>query len=89
MNSEVIYHGRPFGGCSVLLTSALSYCIDFIDLNCKNLCCIKLRTPSYELDVSMYTYHVILIMRTTHMIIMRYCQLFLTSVVTITLHIAL
>ena len=51
MNSEVIYHGQPFGGCSVLLTSAFSHCIDCIYLNCKNLYCIKLRTPSYELDV--------------------------------------
>ena len=51
MNSEVLYHGRPFGGCSVLFNSALSHCIDFIDLNCKRLCSIKLRTPSYELYV--------------------------------------
>ena len=51
MNIEVLYHGRPFGGCSVLFNSALSHCINFIDLNCKRLCCIKLRTPSYELYV--------------------------------------
>ena len=37
---------------------------------------------------SMYTYHVILIMRTTDMIIRKYCQLFLTIVVTIRLYIA-
>ena len=48
MNSEVLYHGRPFGGCSVLFNSALLHCIYFIDLNCKRLCCIKLRTASYE-----------------------------------------
>ena len=35
MNSEVQYHGRPFGGCSVLFNSTLSHCIYFIDLNCK------------------------------------------------------
>ena len=51
MNSEVRYHGRPFGGYYVLFNSALSHCIDFIDLNCKRLWCIKLRTPSYELYV--------------------------------------
>ena len=51
MKSEVLYHGRPFGGCSVLFNSALSHCIDFINLNCRRLCCIKLRTPSYELYV--------------------------------------
>ena len=51
MNSEVLYHGRPFGGCSVLFNSVLSHCIDIIDLICKRLCCIKLRTPSYELYV--------------------------------------
>ena len=52
MNSEVLYYGRPFGGCSVLFNSALSHCIDFIYFNCKPLSCIKLRTPSYELYVS-------------------------------------
>ena len=51
MNSEVLYHDRPFGGCYVLFNSALLHCIDFINLNCKRLCCIKLRTPSYELYV--------------------------------------
>ena len=51
MNSEVLYNGRPFGGCSVPFNSALSHCIDFINLNCKRLCCIKLKTPSYELYV--------------------------------------
>ena len=38
MNSEVLYNGGPFGGCSVLFNSALSHCIDFIVLNCKRLC---------------------------------------------------
>ena len=42
-NSEVLYHGRPFGGCSVLFNYALSHCIDCIDLNYKRLCYIKLR----------------------------------------------
>ena len=51
MNSELLYQGRTFGGCSVLFNSALSHCIDFIDLNSKRLCCIKLRTPGYELYV--------------------------------------
>ena len=42
MNSKVLYHGRHFGGCSVIFNSALLHCIDFIDLNCKRLCYIKL-----------------------------------------------
>ena len=60
MNSEVLYHGWRFGGCSVLFNSALLHCIDFIDLYCKRLCCIKLRTPSYELYVFnvYYVYYV-------------------------------
>ena len=35
----------------MLFNSTLSHCIVFIDLNCKRLCCIKLRTLSYELYV--------------------------------------
>ena len=88
MNSEVLYHGRPFSGCSVVFNHALSHCIDFIDLNCKRLCCIKLRTPNYEL----YVFNVYLPCDTNnengHMIIMKYCQLFLTIVVIIMLHIS-
>ena len=45
----------------MLFDSALLHCIYFIGLNCKRLCCIILRTPSYEL----YVFNVILIMRTT------------------------
>ena len=51
MNSEVLYHELPFGGCSVLFNYELLHCIDFTDLNCQRLCCIKLRTPSYEIYV--------------------------------------
>ena len=83
MNSEVLYHGRPFGGCSVLFNSALSHCID---VNVYVVSNSEHQVMSYMF--SMYIYHVILIMRTTHMIIIRSCQLFLTIVVTIRLHIA-
>ena len=85
MNSEGLCHGRPFGGCSVLFNSALSHCIYCIDLNCKHLCCIKLRTPSYKsyvfnvylpCDTNKYDYNEV------------DCQLFLTIVETIRLHIA-
>ena len=49
INREVLYHRRYFAGCSMLFNYALWYCIDCIDLNCRRLYCIKLRTPSYEL----------------------------------------